>query len=328
MPVRVDESCSGRSPQSDALTTVCEREDARSRGCCAVEVVGRRGWKVWLDRSGSLTKGCFAKTFFASSAGVGGRNDEIVRGTRLATCRAACRTFWYSRNTSSLERLVESHSEGPNRGTTTGCSHFIARRAVGPQRPKSRGATPRAVALSSPAPRCCSVWRPLPLCTWPRRVCRLSARCDCRTEFRDGDRRLKPQGLVTIEGVVRGQTPLSPAAGRHSQHYYCRRAGTRSLRSKSKRARDQADRIRGRTAAAATQAASTFRLSRPAPGDRGRRRRGITPQHHEISVGRTRCDRDGDATIRRAVTIRPAPLRASTRRRAPDSAGGWLPLAG
>ncbi len=169
-PVYVDE------PAADAHHSPTRSPQSVSGRRCGRVVVplrlssGRVG-KVWLIWSGSLTKGCLVKIFFPSSAGVGGRNGEIVNGMWLATCRAACCTFWHSRNALPFERSVELQRAGPNRERRRLARISQRGRAAGPQRSESRGKT-RAVALSSPAPRRCSGLRPLALCTWPRRVCR------------------------------------------------------------------------------------------------------------------------------------------------------------
>ena len=268
--------------------------------------------------------------FSASSAGVGGRNDEIVNGTRLATCRAACRTFWHSRNTLPLERLVEPYSGGSEEGYDDGLLAFHSEtsdRATAAKKPRSNAAR-RGVVIA-----CAVILLGLASAAV---VYVASTRLQAARSAATGEPTLgtaiidsKPQGLVTIEGVVRGQTPLSLRlpAGIHNITIAAGQV-SRSVALEIEAGTTTRQYIE--FAAAPAVAATTGRLdvtSQP-PGASvtvDGNRRGLTPiSIAEMAVGPHQVTiSSGDSTIHRAVTIRPGAISSVDASIAsPESAAG------
>jgi hypothetical protein len=242
----------------------------------------------------------------------------------LATWRAACCTFWHWRNAFPFEpgyddALLAFHSEESRRATVV-------------RKPRNNAAR-RGVVIACAA----TVLGLASAVVVYVASTRLQAeRSAAPAEPASGTVVVdsNPQGSVTIEGVVRGQTPLSLRlpVGMHNITITAGQA-TRSVSLE----------IEARTttrqyiefAATPAVAATTGRLdvtSQP-PGASvtvDGNRRGLTPiSIAEIAVGPHQVTISiGDSNMHRAVTIRPGAISSVDASIAsPESAAGWLALA-
>jgi hypothetical protein len=143
-----------------------------------------------------------------------------------------------------------------------------------------------------------------------------------------------PPGSVTIEGVVRGQTPLSLSlpAGTHHITITAGQA-TRSVSLQIEAGTTTRQYIEFPAAPAAAATTGRLDVTSQPPGASvtvDGARRGLTPiSIAEIAVGPHQVTISiGDSTIHRAVTIRPdAASSVDASVAPPDSAAGWLALA-
>jgi hypothetical protein len=305
-----------------------------SKTTCAVEVTvllrlssGARE-KVWLNRSGSLTKGSAAKIFSASSAGVGGRNDESCTWHAVGDAsRRMFRFLAFAKRVSSRAASIEKNDDGLlafHSEASSGATAARKPRDGSPRRGVVIACAATLLALASAAV-----------------VYVASTRLQAERSVAPADHALgtavvdsNPSGSVTIEGVVRGQTPLSLRlpAGRHSIIVTAGQA-TRSVLLDIEAGSTTRQYIE--FAATPTVAATTGRLdvtSQPSGASVtvDGARRGITPiSIAELTVGPHQLTiSSGDSTIRRAVTIRPGATSSVDASIAPsESAAGWLTLA-
>jgi tetratricopeptide (TPR) repeat protein len=143
-----------------------------------------------------------------------------------------------------------------------------------------------------------------------------------------------PPGLVTIEGVVRGQTPLSLRlpAGTHAITITAGQA-TRSVSLEIEAGATVKQYVEFAPTATAVVTTGRLDVTSQPPGASvtvDGNRRGITPiSIDQIAVGPHQVAiSSGDSTIRRAVTIRPgATSSVDASLASPDSAAGWLALS-
>ena len=144
----------------------------------------------------------------------------------------------------------------------------------------------------------------------------------------------KPQGIVTIEGVLRGQTPLSLRlpVGIHNVTIAAGQA-TRSVALEIEAGTTTKQYIEFAAAPAVTPTTGRLDVTSQPPGASvtvDGARRGLTPISvadmavgpHQVAIS------SGDSTIHRAVTIRPGAISSVDASIAPsESAAGWLALA-